>query len=505
MCRGYHVTMQATDFSVFPLRWRLRALIAATVFSVAGVYAQTSSLPDLGETAQGEFSPLLEQKIGASIMNDIRARDPHYIHDPEITGYLNRVGGKLAAQSEGGKQSFEFFAVRDPMLNAFAMPGGYIGVHTALILAAQSESELASVLAHEISHVTQRHLARLFNKSGQGQLASLASLAVAILAARSNPDLAVGAAMAGQGVAIQNQINFTRDFEREADRIGLQLLERSGYDVRGMGSFFERMQKFGRVYENNAPGYLRTHPLTTERISDMENRILGRPYKQVPDSIEFLLVKAKLKVQSVSPQDALVEFQTQLKDRKYANEAVVHYGLAQAKLLLKDYVGAERAVNEIRRLKLVSPMVETLNAEVRMKQGDAVAAIKLLTAARNRYPQERGISYMLVEAMHAAQQFNEALAITRDDLISYPSDDRMHILQAKSFALLGQRAEQHRALGEAYALQGQLAAAIIQFDLAQKAGDGNFYAQSQVDARLRELKKQQAEELRLKQGLHLAP
>ena len=458
----------------------------------------------LGEVAQGEFSPLLEQKIGASIINDIRARDPSYLDDPEINGYLNRIGGKLASQSENNKQSFEFFALRDATLNAFAMPGGYIGVHSALILSSQTESELASVLAHEISHVTQRHLARLINKSGQGEVASLVGLAVAILAARSNPDMAMGAVMAGQGLAIQNQLKYSRDFEREADRIGLQLLERSGYDVRGMGSFFERLQKFGRIYENNAPGYLRTHPLTVERIADMENRIHGRPYKQVPDSVEFLLVKAKLRAQSGSPQDALTEFQTQLKDRKFANEAVVHYGLAQTKLLLKDYAGAERAVNDIRRLKLVSPMVETLTAELRMKQGDPASAVKLLTVARQRYPQERGISYLLVAALHDAQQPAEALSITRDDLVSYPSDDRMHILQAKSFALLGQRAEQHRALGEAYSLQGQLPAAIIQFELAQKAGDGNFYAQSQIDARLRELKKQQADELKQKQGLFVS-
>jgi predicted Zn-dependent protease len=280
--RRYHAAMK---------RRLLPFLLAASLLVPAGTVVLAEGLPDLGEAAQGDFSPLLEQKIGASIINDIRAREPSYLDDAEVTGYLNRLGGKLTAHSEGGAQSFEFFALKDPTLNAFAMPGGYIGVHTGLILASQSESELASVLAHEISHVTQRHMARLINKSGQGQAAALLSMAVAILAARSNPDVAVGAAMAGQAAGIQNQLNYSRDFEREADRIGLQVLERSGYDIRGMGSFFDRLQKFGRLYENNAPGYLRTHPLTTERISDMGNRIQGRPYKQVADSAEFLLVR----------------------------------------------------------------------------------------------------------------------------------------------------------------------------------------------------------------------
>ncbi len=488
-CHRYHVAMR---------RRILPILLLASLVLPHPSAGLAEGLPDLGEAAQGEFSPLLEQKVGNSIINDIRNREPSYVDDPEVNAYLNRLGGKLAAQSEGGAQSFEFFALRDPTLNAFAMPGGYIGVHTGLILSAQSESELASVLAHEISHVTQRHLARLLNKSGQGQAAALLSMAVAILAARSNPDVAMGAAMAGQAAGIQNQLNYSRDFEREADRIGLQLLERSGYDIRGMGSFFERLQKFGRLYENNAPGYLRTHPLTIERISDMENRIHGRPYKQVPDTVEFLLVRAKLRTQLGSPQDALADFQTQLKDRKFASEAVVRYGLAQARLRAGDAAGAERELGEVRRLKLASPMVETLSAELLVRKRDHAGAARLLTAARNLYPQERSIAYALVAALQDAGQAAEALRVATDDLVSYPSDARMHGLQAKTYALLGQRAEQHRAQAEAYALQGQLAGAIMQLDLAQKAGDGGFYAQSQIDARLRELKKQQAEELKQK-------
>lgn len=483
-CPRYHVAMR---------RRILPILLIATLVLPHPSAGLAEGLPDLGEAAQGEFSPLLEQKIGSSIINDIRNRDPSYVDDPEVTAYLNRLGGKLAAQSQSGSQSFEFFALRDPTLNAFAMPGGYIGVHTGLVLSAQSESELASVLAHEISHVTQRHLARLINKSGQGQAAALLSMAVAILAARSNPDVAMGAAMAGQAAGIQNQLNYSRDFEREADRIGLQLLERSGYDIRGMGSFFERLQKFGRLYENNAPGYLRTHPLTIERISDMDNRIHGRPYKQVPDSLEFLLVRAKLRAQLGSPQDALTDFQTQLKERKFANEGVVRYGLAQARLRSGDIAGAERELTEIRRLKLVSPMIETLAAEVLSRQRNHAGAVRLLTAARALYPQERAIAYALIAALQDAGQAADALRVVSDELTSYPSDARMHSAQAKSYAQLGQRAEQHRAQAESYALQGQLTEAVMQLELAQKAGDGGFYAQSQIDARLRELKKMLAE------------
>ena len=475
--------------------------LAGTLLLAAGILSApplsvAEGLPDLGEAAQSELSPAMERRIGESVMLEIR-RDPAYLDDPEITSYLNRLGNRLSSQSTESRQEFEFFALRDPTLNAFAMPGGYIGVHSGLILAAASESELASVLAHEISHVTQRHMARLVSKSGQGQITSLLALAVAILAARSSPDLAMGAAIAGQGAAIQNQLNYSRDFEREADRVGLDLLERSEFDIRDMSAFFERLQKYSRLYENknSAPGYLRTHPLTTERLADMGNRIQNRPYKQVPDSLEFQLVRAKLRAQDGAPRDAVTEFETRLADRSFAgSEVAVRYGLAQALLRDGRVAAAEKELKELRRLKAVSPMIETLDAQLRLKQGDAAAAVTVLRSAQPRFPQERAVAYGLVEALLEARLPNDAIKITEDDLASYPSDAKMHSLQAKTYAMLGRRLQQHRAQAEAYALLGQLAAAVEQLELAQKSADGNFYEYSQVDSRLREMKKRMADE-----------
>lgn len=471
-----------------------RALIFALGVVLASPLSVAQGLPDLGESAQADLSPAMERRIGESIMLEIR-RNPAYLDDPEVASFLNRLGNRLSSRSSESRQEFEFFALRDPTLNAFAMPGGYIGVHTGLILAAKTESELAAVLAHEISHVTQRHLARLLNKSGEGQVANLLALAVAILAARSSPDLAVGAMMAGQGLAVQNQLNYSRDFEREADRVGLELLERSDFDIRGMLAFFERMQKFGRLYDNNAPGYLSTHPLTTERLADMGNRIQSRPYKQVPDSLEFHLVRAKLRAQTGAPRDAVAEFESRLAERSpAAAEAAVRYGLAQAYLRDGRPVAAQREVDELRRLKVVSPMVETLDAQVRLKQGDAAAAAAILRGAQPRFPQERAVAYGLMESLLEARLPNDALKVAEDDLLSYPSDAKMHSLQAKTYAMLGRRLQQHRAQAEAYALLGQLAAAAEQLELAQKSGDGNFYEYSQVDSRLREIRKQLADE-----------
>jgi len=474
------------------------ALALAIAISVAVPPTRAEGLPALGESSQMDMSPAMERRIGESIMMDIR-RDPAWLDDVEVNSYLNRLGNRLAAQSEDSRQDFELFALRDATLNAFAMPGGFIGVHSGLILAAESESELASVLAHEISHVTQHHLARSVGAQGQGRVATLAALAVAFLASRSSPDLAIGAAVAGQAAGIQHQLNYSRDFEREADRFGVRLLERSGFDIRGMSAFFERLQKYGRLYENNAPGYLRTHPLTTERLADLSNRIQGRPYKQVADSLEFQLVRAKLRAQDGAPRDAVAEFEARLKTRKFSgSEAAVRYGLVQSQLRAGNPVAAERELAELRRLKIVSPMIETLAAQLRLKQNDAAGAVKLLRAAQARYPQERAVMYGLVEALLALKAPQDALAVASDDLQSYVSDASMHALQARSYAMLGQRLQQHRAQAEAYALQGQLAAAIEQLELAQKSVDGNFYEQSQVDARLRQFRARFEEEAKQK-------
>jgi len=461
--------------------------------------AHADGLPDLGELERGGLSLQAERRLGEKIMLDLR-RDPAYVVDAEVADYIDRLGQRLASQVEGGaRQPLEFFVVRDATINAFALPGGFIGMHTGLILAARSESELAGVLAHEISHVTQSHLARMFGNQSQAQLASLLSLAVALLAARSNPDVAVGAALAGQAGAIQHQLNFSRDFEREADRLGLDLMEKAGFDPRGMASFFERMLQFGRLYENNAPGYLRTHPLTTERIADMENRIAQRPYRQVPDSVEFGLVRAKIKAHEGTPGAATADFAAQIKSGKYARETDVRFGYAHALLRDNRFAAAEAELASLRRLGLESPLLENLAAQLRLRRGDATGALQILQAAQQRYPHARALTHALIETKVGAggtAGAAEAVEMTRRELQLTPGDARLHALLARAHAALGKRLRQHRAQAEAYLIEGRLDEAILQLDLARQAGDGDFFEQSEVDARLRELRQRKQEEMR---------
>jgi len=454
-------------------------------------------LPDLGEVAQTDLSPQLEKQIGEKTMQEIR-RDPSYLDDAEVADYVNRLGHRLTAKIEGSHPDFEFFVLNDPTLNAFAMPGGYIGVHTGLILATQSESELASVLGHEISHVTQHHLARQLARQNQTQLATLLSMAVAILAARNNPDVAMGAAVAGQAAGLQQQLSYSRDFEREADRLGLQLMQKAGFDVRAMPTFFERLLKYGRLYDSGAPAYMLTHPLTTERISDMENRIALMPYRQVADSLDFQLVRAKLKAEQGTAQDAVTDFETQVGEQKTLSMPAARYGLARAYLRSNRLDGAEAQFAELRRLKLSSPMIETLAAELRTRRKDAAGAERILRQAATRYPQDRAITYALADTLLDDHRADETVKLTASTLETYSADPRLYSLQARAYALLGKQLQQHRSLAEAYRLQGQLGEAVEQLQLAQRAPDGDFYERSEVDARLREMKAQLAEEMKRK-------
>ena len=493
----YHSLMHALHLRK-RFRTTLLSIVVATCY-VSNTYAE--GLPDLGEISQAEVSPHAERKAGEAIMQEIRALEPNYLDDPEVASYLNRIGGRLGANVENSRQTFEFFALRDTSLNAFALPGGYIGVHTGLILAAQSESELAGVLSHEISHVTQHHIARMIVSSSQGQIVSMIAMALAILAARGNSDATIGAISVGQAAGIQNQLNFSRDFEREADRIGLDLLEKSGMDVRGMGTFFERLQKFGRVYDNNAPSYLRTHPLTTERIADMGNRIEARPRKTVEDSLDFLLVRAKLRSELGTSVEAISDFKQLLTtDLKGGALVGAHYGLARAHLRARDYVDAKRELTWLHQApqdKFSSPMLDTLVAEVMTATGDALGAIKSLTKAHERFPQENAITYALIDASLMTKNYDKALSLIAEALLSFPSDAGLHERQAKTYAHMGRRVQQHRAQAEAYVLLHQLPLAIEQLTLAQKEGDGDYYENSRVDARIRQLKIQTCDEAKL--------
>ena len=480
----------------------LRTVVCLAVAAAVGSSSARAAdeLPDLGEAARAELSPQLERKIGERILNEIRLREPSYVDDPELSDYLNRLGNRLVAASANPSADCYFFLIRDNTVNAFAMFGGFIGVNTGTVLIAQSESELAGVLAHEISHVLQNHLARHIAREKQSSIATMIAMAIGVLAARSNSQVASAAIASAQAGSIQAQLAYSRDFEREADRVGFQTLSQAGYDVRGMGDFFGRLQQAGRVYENNAPVYLRSHPLTVERLSDMQNRAQGAPYRQVVDSLDFHLARAKLRAQMGTPQEGVNEFGKQLREKKYVSEAATRYGLSYSLLRAKDVMAAQREFEALNALKVSSPMFAGLAASIRIAAGDLPAATAIYRDALQRYPQSTSLIYGYAEALLAGRQYDQALLFLDSQLQLHSVDFRLYGLQARTFAATGRRLQQHRAQAEFYFLQGQLGPAVEQLQFAQQANDGSFFEQSAVDARLRELRKLQVEELKQKKN-----
>ena len=461
----------------------LRTLLALSLAIQPVVAAE---LPDLGEVSRQYFSDQEEQTLGRTIMRDVYA-DPRYLNDPEIETYLNQLGYKLVSVSSRNQREFTFFVVNDPSINAFAMPGGNIGVHTGLLLAAQSESELASVIAHEISHVTQDHIARMIASQNQSYWPTMAALALALLASRSNPNLAGAAIASTQAYSIQNQLNFSRDYEREADRLGYEMLTRAHFDPRGMSGFFSRLQRASRFYDNSAPAYLRTHPLTTERIADMESRGESAPYLQVQDSLDFHLVRARLRAQENNPADAVMAQRTTLKEKRYSIEAAARYGLVTALLRARQYREAEAEAQKLLALKNSnSPMIQQLFAYTALASGNQTLALQRYQSGSSIYPGYRPLQYGYISALLAAPRSQDALVQIDKQQRLYPLDRRLWHLAAQAHAQLGHRLLSHRAQAEATALAGNLVAAIEQITLGIKAGDGSFHEMSAAEARRRE-------------------
>ncbi|MEY3797979.1 MAG: hypothetical protein RLZZ572_160 [Pseudomonadota bacterium] len=469
------------------------SLIAFTLAATLLVsFSWANNLPDLGDVSQTVLTPLQEQAIAEQILRDVAVSDD-VVKDIEINAYLQALGMRLVSSSPDNQLKFNFFVVQDNSINAFAMPGGVVGVHTGLILASNSESELASVLGHEIGHVTQHHLARMLAAQKGDTFKNIAGMALAILVARANPQLASGALTTASAVGVQSQLDYTREHEREADRIGLQILDSGGFDVRAMPAFFTTLQRGTRFAEGGAPSFLRTHPLTSDRIADVDNRVALMPYRQVSNSLDFQLVRAKLLANKEVPETMIAVFEQNIRERRYSNEAVEHYGLAVAymrKGAQKDYLAkAEQEILWLKKNAAPHAMIENLSARWQVVNNNPKLAASQYAAALKLYPDNRALIYGYTEHFLAIKQPELAIKLIKEKQGLYPYDAYMYDLLAKAYAMQNKNLLSHQAQGEAYFRQYDLARAIEQMDIASKAQDGDFYQASIVEARLKELRR----------------
>lgn len=447
-----------------------------------------SNLPDLGDVSQTVLTPQDEQRIGEQILREVAVSDD-VLQDIEVTDYLQTLGSRLAAASADTRQKFTFFVVRDNTINAFAMPGGVIGVHTGLILASNRESELASVLGHEIGHVTQRHLARMLAKQKTDTLKNIGAMALALLVSRANPQLATGALTAASASGIQRQLDYTREHEREADRVGLNVLDAAGFDVRGMPAFFTTLQRGTRFAEGSAPSFLRTHPLNAERIADVTNRVDTMPYKQVVDSLEYSLVRAKLRAGDGLAQDAIDQFEDNIKERRFTNETAEHYGLTLAMLRKNDLAGASKEMKWLRANAPKNAFIENLAARLEVARNNPQAAASQYSKALALFPNHRSLIYGYAEHFLAVNQPDKAIQLVQQKQALYPDDAYFYDILAKAYNAKNKNLLRFQAQGESYYRKYNLKKAIEQMEFAVKAKDGNFYEHSIVETRLKEFKR----------------
>ena len=309
---------------------RLAVLFLSLVTTVANAQS-ASELPDIGNPAGAIITESDEYRIGRMIVNQLRDEGV-VVDDPEINEYLQAIGSRIAAQTPDGGRPFQFFAVRDNTINAFALPGGFIGVNAGLVLATRNESELASVLAHEIAHVTQRHIARTVRAQGKQSIAATAAILAAVLIgamAGGSGDAMQGAIAIAQGAAAQQQVNFTRANEYEADRVGISFLASAGFNPQAMPSFFETMGRRTGLAGSYVPEMIQSHPVSSNRIAESRNRALQYGHVKVSESPSYPLIRERLRV-ITAPRETDLSAQYRKERAETAPELGSSYGEALA-------------------------------------------------------------------------------------------------------------------------------------------------------------------------------
>lgn len=479
---------------------RVTLTAAVSVLAVSPVlHAQPSGIPSMGVASSAELTPGVERTLGAAIMEQGR-RDPSYIADPDISQYLTALGHDLVRHATGaGGQPITVFALRDRQINAFALPGGYIGINSGLVVASQSESELASVVAHEIGHVLQRHIARGMTQSSQTSALMLASLAGALLAAMAGSgDLAMGVAAFGQAAAVDRQLGFSRQAEQEADRLGVEMMSRADYDPRGMLRMFNRLSQVARLNEGAGGNvYTSTHPLSVQRMSDIENRIQSARSAPRRDNPTFWYVRAKLRVlearDTQARTTALAALRRDAQHSSGVEQAAAWYGIAYDARQKKDFVTANQALENVGTPGDDSPEVAALRAGLALDQGDAARALDMSRSAWARWPESQAIALTLVDGLQKTGQDAQAVPFLQECVNHWPDVPRFHQLLAQSQERLGQQVDARRSMATYYELIGALPTAVEQLQQARGL-TSDFYLQSQLDVEIRTLKERQTSE-----------
>ena len=464
----------------------LTVAIALSLISVKpnAIEIEKIQLPDMGDSSGALISPIEEKEFGAAFFRNLHSQ-ADISQDLEIQQYIQAIGRQLAAHSDNPSTPFYFFVVMDPNINAFAGPGGYIGVNAGLILLTEAESELASVMAHEIGHVTQRHLYRQIEAASKMSIPTVAATLAAILIGTQSPTMGQAALMAVQAGSVQFQINFTRDNEKEADRVGMQTLAEASFDPRSMPTFFERLQQSTRYYGKGVPEFLRTHPVSESRVADTRGRAETYPYKQYPDSMGYLLTKAKLYVLTTHDKDTAIKHFSTLEQQGTAEQrAVARYGLGLVNLQNLQYPAASEIFQQLATQFPNQPQYIAALARTALENHEFDKANQLFAKATQNFPNNDAIKIEYSRCLLKSSKPEQAKQILLS--LSESQKERPFYFQtlAQIYADLNQSAESHRYMAEYYYASGETEEAILQIRLAKQEKNLSYQMQAILDERL---------------------
>lgn len=448
--------------------------------------------PRLGNPADSILNRTQEYQLGQQVYRQL-LESGQVMDDPIINAYLQDLGQRIVASADNDGTQFTFFAIDDGRINAFAVPGGFVGINRGMIEIASSESELASVIAHEVAHVLQRHIVRRAESVAQSNLATmLATIAGLVVAANSsNPDVTAGVIMASQSAQAQAQINYTREMEYDADRVGISYLSQAGFDPNAMAAMFDSVGQRTRLYQSAYPEYLATHPVTVSRVNEARSRARGLPQRRNVDSRSFALVKARAAVAATSDMEALLERypETEANRQGWAADAR-SYGRA---LALADGQRADQAAELMARLLQRHQDVVAFHlglAETQRAAGQRAQALVTLANANRLFPRNRPVTRAYFEALMGDGQAELAHDLLLDLLFNVddPTPPEVRRL-AQAAGDAGEVAEGHAYMAEYNLMIGRLDEALMQLTLALRSPDLDEYQEARFTARLEEIER----------------
>ncbi len=472
-----------------------QTLVAVLVASISlSSIAQTDRvyLPELGNSASNVLSNAEEKEYAAGLVRQLRAYEL-LVEDPQINAFFSSMGFKLVAHSDQPKAAFTFVVLDQPVINAFAAPGGVVALHSGLILLAETQDEVAGVLSHEIAHITQLHMYRAFEKAKTMNVLAMLAMMGLILASGGNGEVITGAVLGSQAVAQQASINFTRHNEIEADRVGIRTLAATGYDPQGMADFFSKMGQTNRANGEGPPEFLRTHPVSVNRIAEAEDRIQNLP-KVVPDEgRQFYIVQSRLRaLLEGNPLKAINFFETELKkEQSDAKKDGLLYGLAISLQRNAQYDRARDILDDLIEHQPATLAFQLQLANLNVKDGKVDEATTMLRDLHTIFPGNKAIALEFGNALltnNDPEFAKEASDILKKQLSTQKDDPALYALYARAANLAGDTVKATEAMAESYYQRGGLQEAISQLEGLERQDDLDYYERARVNARLIELR-----------------